>query len=142
MTGGTTRAGLALMHGDVTREIIGAFYQVYAALGYGFVKAIYQRSLPLALAQRGIKAEREVPMTVMFLETVVGDYRADLIVEGKVIVETKTAEKILPAHEMQLVNYLRATGMNVGLSLNFGPRPTFRRMFLSSPQEGSVLLRA
>jgi GxxExxY protein len=142
MTGGTTRAGLALMHGDVTREIIGAFYQVYAALGYGFVEAIYQRSLPLALAQRGIKAEREVPMTVMFLETVVGDYRADLIVEGKVIVETKTAEKILPAHEMQLVNYLRATGMNVGLILNFGPRPTFRRMFLSSPQEGSVLIRA
>jgi GxxExxY protein len=142
MTGGTTRAGLALMHGDVTREILGAFYQIYSALGYGFVEAIYQRSLPLALARRGVKAEREVPMKVTFLDTIVGDYRADLIVEGKVIVETKTAEKILPVHEMQLVNYLRATGINVGLILNFGPRPTFRRMFLSSPQDGSVLLRA
>jgi GxxExxY protein len=142
MTGGTARAGLALMHGDVTREIIGAFYQIYSALGYGFVEAIYQRSLPVALAQRGVKAVREVRMTVTFLDTVVGDYRADLVVEGKVIVETKTAERILPVHEMQLVNYLRATGINVGLILNFGPRPTFRRMFLSSPQEGSVLLRA
>ncbi len=142
MTEGTTRAGLALMHGDVTREIIGAFYQIYSALGYGFVEAIYQRSLPVALATRGIKSEREVPMTVTFLGVNVGDYRADLIVEGRVIVETKTVEKILPVHEMQLVNYLRATGINVGLILNFGPRPTFRRMFLSSPQDGSVLLRA
>ena len=141
MTGGTTRAGLALMHGDLTREIIGAFYQIYSALGYGFIEAIYQRSLPLALAKRGIEAAREVPMSVTFLDTIVGEYRADLIVEGKVIVETKTVDNILPVHEMQLVNYLRATGINVGLILNFGPRPTFRRMFLSSPQEGSVLLR-
>ncbi len=142
MTGGTTRAGLALMHGDVTREIIGAFYQVYTALGFGFIEGIYQRSLPLALSKRGIKSEREVPMRVSFLDTIVGEYRADLIVEGKVIVETKTVDSIFPVHEMQLVNYLRATGINVGLILNFGPRPTFRRMFLSSPQEGSVLLRA
>lgn len=142
MTEGTTRAGLALMHGDVTREIIGAFYQIYSALGYGFVEAIYQRSLPVALATRGIKSEREVPMTVTFLGVNVGDFRADLIVDGKVIVETKTVDNILPVHEMQLVNYLRATGINVGLILNFGPRPTFRRMFLSSPQDGSVLLRA
>ncbi len=142
MTGGTTRAGVALMHSQLTHEIIGAFYQIHSALGYGFVEAIYRRSLPLALTQRGIKSEREVPMTVTFLDAVVGHYRADLIVEGKVIVEAKTAEKILPVHEMQLVNYLRATGINVGLILNFGPRPTFRRMFLSSPQDGSVLLRA
>ena len=142
MTGGTTRAGLALMHGDLTREIIGAFYQIYSALGYGFVEAIYQRSLPLALAKRGIEARREVPMTVTFLDAIVGEYRADLIVDGKVIVETKTVDNILPVHEMQLMNYLRATGINVGLILNFGPRPTFRRMFLSSPQDGSVLIRA
>ena len=83
MTGGTTRAGLALMHGDLTREIIGAFYQIYSALGHGFVEGIYQRSLPLALSKRGIKAQREVPMTVTFLDTIVGEYRADLIVDGE-----------------------------------------------------------
>jgi GxxExxY protein len=142
MTQEPTRSGLQLMHSELTRGIIGAFYQVYSALGYGFSELVYQRSLPLALDRRGVKSEREVPMAVTFLDTIVGDYRADLIVDGKVIVETKIADKILPVHEMQLVNYLRATGINVGLILNFGPRPTFRRMFLSSPRDGSVLLRA
>ena len=93
MTGGTTRAGVELMHGRLTREIIGAFYQIYSLLGYGFVEAIYQRSLPLALTRRGIKSEREVPMTVTFLDAVVGNYRADLVVEGKVIVEAKTGKR-------------------------------------------------
>jgi GxxExxY protein len=69
-------------------------------------------------------------------------YRADLLVEDKVIVETKVADNIVSVHEMQLVNYLKATGLNVGLILNFGPGPTCRRMFLSSPQEGSILIRA
>jgi hypothetical protein len=70
------------------------------------------------------------------------DHRADLVVEGKVIVASKVAERIVPVHEMQLLNYLKATGINLGLILNFGPRPTFRRMLLSSPQEGSVVIRA
>ncbi len=89
-----------------------------------------------------MRSEREVPLAVSFEGVIVGEYRADLIVEGKVIVESKIAEKIVPVHEMQLVNYLRATRMNVGLILNFGPRLTLRRMFLSSPQEGSAILRA
>lgn len=142
MTGGTTRAGFALMHGELTREIIGAFYDVYNALGYGFVESVYQRALPLALNARGVRSERERPLTVRFMGAVVGDYRADLVVEGKVIVESKVADKIFPVHEMQLLNYLKATGMTVGLVLNFGPRPTFRRLLLSSPQEGSVIIRS
>ena len=141
MTGGTARAGLALVHGELTRHIIGAFFEVYNELGYGFVESVYQRALPLALAAQGVRSEREVPLSVRFRGEVVGDYRADLIVEGKVIVESKVADKILPVHEMQLLNYLRATGITVGLVLNFGPRPTFRRLLLTSPQEGSVIIR-
>jgi GxxExxY protein len=142
MIRGTTRAGLALVHGALTREIIGAFYDVYNELGYGFVESVYQRALPLALNRRGVQSERELPLTVRFQGAVVGNYRADLVVEGNVIVESKVADRILPVHEMQLLNYLKATGINVGLVLNFGPRPTFRRLLLSSPQEGSVVIRS
>ncbi len=142
MTGGTTREGLALLHGDLTREIIGAFYDVYNGLGHGFVETVYQRALPIALKARGVQCERERPLTVRFMGTVVGDYRADLVVEDRVIVETKVAEKIVPVHELQLLNYLKATGINVGIILNFGPKATFRRMLLTSPQDGSVVIRA
>jgi GxxExxY protein len=142
MTGGTARAALALVHGELTREIIGAFFDVYNALGYGFVESVYQRALPLALVARGVRSEREVPLSVRFHGAVVGDFRADLVVEHKVIVESKVADKILPVHEMQLLNYLKATGITVGLILNFGPRPTFRRLLLTFPQEGSVVIRS
>jgi len=142
MTGGTTRAGLELVHGDLTRDVIGAFYSVYNSLGYGFVESVYSRALPHALAARRRRSEREVPLTVKYMGFVVGDYRADLVVEGKVIVEIKAADKIVPVHEMQLVNYLRATNIPVGLVLNFGPRPTFRRMLVLSPPEGSVVIRS
>jgi GxxExxY protein len=142
MPGETARAALALVHGELTREIIGAFYDVYNELGYGFVESVYQRALPLALITRGIRSERELPLTVRFRGAVVGDYRADLVVEGRVIVESKVAEKILPVHEMQLLNYLRATEITVGLVLNFGPRATFRRLLLTAPQEGSVVIRS
>jgi GxxExxY protein len=142
MPGETGRAGIALVHGELTHEIIGAFFEVYNELGYGFVESVYQRALPLALVARGVQSEREVPLTVRFRGSVVGDYRSDLVVEGKVIVESKVAEKILPVHEMQLLNYLRATRITVGLVLNFGPRPTFRRLLLTSPERGSVVTRS
>ena len=134
--------GLALVHGDLTRQIIGAFYDVYNALGHGFVEAVYQRAMPVALAARGVKSEREVPLTVSFKGVNVGEYRADLIVDNKVIVESKVALKIVPIHEIQLVNYLRASRLAVGLILNFGPQPTFRRLLLTSPQEGSAVIRS
>lgn len=142
MTGGTTLAGLTLVHGDLTREIIGAFYDVYNALGFGFVESVYQRAIPVALARRGVRCAREVLMNVQFEGVEVGVYRADLVVDAKVIVECKVAEKIGRVHELQLLNYLRATGLSVGLILNFGPQATFRRLLLSSPQEGSMLIRS
>jgi GxxExxY protein len=86
-----------LVHGEITRQIIGAFFDVYNALGYGFVESVYQRALPLALTARGVAGEREVPLTVRFRGVVVGEYRADLIAEGKVIVETKVATGFTPS---------------------------------------------
>jgi GxxExxY protein len=133
---------MELVHGEITREIIGAFFDVYGELGYGFVESVYQRALPIALAARGVRSVREVPMGVMFRGEPVGHYRADLIVEGKVIVESKVAERVLPVHEMQLLNYLKATGITVGLVLNFGPKATFRRLLLTSALGGSVVIRA
>ena len=130
------------MHGDLSREIIGAFYDVYNELGFGFPEALYQRAMPVALAGRGVQCEQELPLVVRFQGEVVGNYRADLVVDGKVIVECKVADRILPAHETQLLNYLKVAGIHVGIVLNFGPRPTFRRLLLLSPKEGSAVIRS
>jgi GxxExxY protein len=130
MNGGTTRGTLELVHGELTRQIIGAFYEVYRELGPGFLESVYQRAMPIALAARGVSSEREVSLTVRFRGVVVGEYRADLIAGERVIVETKVGDQIAQAHESQLLNYLRASGLHVGLLLNFGPRPAFRRLLL------------
>jgi GxxExxY protein len=139
---GTTRTGIDLLHSDITEKIIGAFYDVNRMLGHGFVESVYQRALHVMLTRRGVRSEREQPVSVMFLGEYVGDYRADLIVEGKVIVETKVAEKIVPVHELQLVNYLKATGIQVGLILNFAPRPSFRRLVFTTGKDGSAIFRS
>ena len=138
---GTATTAQTLLHGELTNEIIGSFFEVYNELGYGFVESGYQRAPPLALKARGIRSEREVALAVHYRGMPVGDYRADLVVEGRVIVESKVADKIISVHELQLLNYLKGTGLNVGLLLNFGPRATFRRMILTSPKEGSVVIR-
>jgi GxxExxY protein len=142
MTEKTIQSGLALMHGAVTREIIGAFFDVYNELGHGFVEAVYQRAMPLVLAERGLRSEVERPLTIQFRGMVIGEFRADLIVEGKIVVECKVATKILPAHEAQLLNYLKATGLEVGLILNFGSQPSVRRMLLSPERGQPVVVRA
>lgn len=142
MPGGTTRAGLELLHGSVTKDIIGSFYSVYNAVGYGLPESAYQSGLLVELGLRGVETKREVPVTVLYKGVSIGDYRTDLIVGGHVVVECKVAEKIIPAHEMQLLTYLRATGLAVGLILNFGPTATFRRMALTSPPTGSAIIRA
>lgn len=142
MTGGTTKDGLGLMHGEISRGILGAFYDVYNEMGPGFLEAVYQRALPVALAERGIASEREVPILVRFRGEIVGEYRADLVVERKVIVECKVTEKVLPYHEAQLLNYLKATRISVGLVLCFGARPSFRRLLLTSRENGPVVMRS
>lgn len=135
----TTRTETTLLHGELSGQIIGAFLQLYNELGFGFAESVYQRALPATLLNRGVPSEREVPFEVSYRGEPIGHYRADLVVDGKVIVEIKATDQIIPMHEVQLLNYLKATGIGLGLVLNFGPRPTFRRLILSSSRKASVV---
>ena len=115
------------LHADLSEAIIKCFYDVYNTLGYGFLEKVYENSFRIALRKAGLKVEQQVPVTVRFEGEVVGEYFADLLVEGLIIVELKAARAIGSEHEAQLINYLRATGHEVDLLFNFGPKAEFRR---------------
>ena len=117
-----------LKHPDVTDKILHAFFKkVYSKLGYGFLEKVYENALALELRCMGLKAEQQARIQVYYDGAIVGEYFADLLVEGVVIVELKAIQRLTDADEAQLLNYLRATPYEVGLLLNFGPRPDFRR---------------
>ena len=123
-------------HSELTEQIIGAFYTVYSALGYGFLEKVYAKSLMIELRQRGMKVDSEFPINVYYLGQQVGEYYADLIVNDLVILEIKAVKNLVDEHEAQLLNYLKATPYEVGLLLNFGPKPeTKRRSFDNSSKE-------
>ena len=124
-----------LIHSELTREIIGVFYEVYSELGHGFLESVYEQALGIALAEHGISFQRQIAVPVWFREHQVGDFRADLLIENKVIVELKVGRAIEPAREKQLLNYLRATQIDVGLLLNFGPSPQFRRVVFDNERK-------
>lgn len=115
------------LHADLTGDIIGAFYHVYNTLGYGFLEAVYQNALMVTLRKRGHHVDVRQPVEVRFEGVIVGNYFADLIVNRIVIIELKSVETLCDAHEAQLLNYLRATDIEVGLLLNFGPKPQVKR---------------
>lgn len=114
----------------LTDAIISCFYTVYNTLGYGFLEKVYENALLIELESRGLRVQRQHPITVFYNGKAVGEYFADILVEGKVIVEIKATPHIIPEHEAQLLNYLKATGKEVGLLLNFGPSPQVRRRML------------
>lgn len=116
----------------LTELIIRGFYTVYNTLGYGFLEKVYERALQHELVKAGLQVERQYPLRVTYDGENVGFYLADLIVEHKVIIELKSAEQLHKRHEAQLVNYLRATDIEVGLLLNFGPEPQVKRRVLSA----------
>ncbi|MBZ5530532.1 MAG: GxxExxY protein [Acidobacteriia bacterium] len=118
----------AYKHSELTETIIGVFYDVYNELGYGFLESVYRNALKLALAEKRLKIETEVPVPVYFRGEKVGDFRADMVVNGCILLELKTADAIVIAHEAQLLNYLKATTLELGLILNFGPKPQVRRL--------------
>lgn len=120
----------------LTETIIGAFYDVYNALGCGFLEKVYENALKLELKHRGLEVESQKPIKVFYQGSIVGEYFADLCVEGKVIIELKSAEKIRIEHEMQLFHYLKATQIEVGLLLNFGPKPEIRRKLWTNKNPG------
>lgn len=118
----------ALAEHPTTRAVIGAFYYVYNQLGSGFLEGVYHRALGNTLERAGLQVEREAPLRVYFEGQDVGEFRADLVVNGRVIVEVKAVDRLVRAHEAQLINYLRASDLPVGLLLNFGPQASYRRL--------------
>jgi GxxExxY protein len=118
---------MELLHKELSDEILKGFYAVYNELGYGFLEKVYQNALYLELKSRGLHVEVQKKIKVFFNESIVGEYYPDLIVNDFVILELKATEYILKEHEIQLINYLRGTNAEVGLLLNFGKRPEFRR---------------
>ena len=120
---------MALEHEDITNEFIGAAFEVHRILGYGFLESVYQTAMQVELIQRGLTAEIEHPITVYFKRANVGDFEADLFVAGCVIVELKIAKTYNPEDEAQLLNELKATGIKVGMLINFGrDKVAFKRM--------------
>jgi len=117
---------------DITYAINGAVFEVNRILGSGFLEKVYENALLVELKKRGLKAESQVPTRVLYKESVVGEYIADILVEDKVIVELKTVKTLEKIHEAQLLNYLKATGIRVGILVNFKhPKAEIRRMVLN-----------
>ena len=121
-----------MKHQDKTERIIQAFYKVYNNLGYGFLEKVYQKALVLELTKMGFDCKAEYPVKVFYEGILVGDYRADVIVDDSVIVENKAAVALAEENEFQLINYLKATEIEVGLLLNFGKTPQFKRKIFSN----------
>lgn len=107
-------------HHELTGAVIGVCYEVANELGYGFLESVYQHALAIALAQKGHKIAQQVQLKVSFRGKVVGDFYADMIVDDVVIIELKAVSKLLPEHKAQLINYLRASGHDIGLLINYG----------------------
>jgi len=129
----------ALKHADVTDKILHAFFKkVYPKLGYGFLEKVYENALALELRRVGLTVEQQARIEVYYDGVVLGEYFADLLVDGVVIVELKAIQRLGPQEEAQLLNYLRATPYEVGLLLNFGPRPDFRRKVFDNANKPSM----
>ena len=120
---------------EITYEINGAVFEINRVLGSGFLEKMYQNALMVELESRGLKAESQVPIKVLYKDNVVGEYIADILVEEKVIVELKTVESLDRIHEAQLLNYLKATAIQLGLLVNFThPKAEIKRMVLDLPE--------
>lgn len=128
---------LVFPHRDITERIIGAFYDVYNELGFGFLESVYHQALVIALFAAGLNAESKVKLPVYFRGHPVGEFEADILVERAVMLELKAAADFCPAHEAQLLNYLKATAVEVGPLLNFGPKPRVKRLAFSNGRKRS-----
>ena len=122
-------------HSEITDAILSVFYEVYNELGDGFLESIYRNAMSLALQQRGFDVTIEVPIPVYFRNTKVGDFRADLIVNNLVLLELKAANTLDKSHEGQILHYLKATPLEVGLLCNFGPKPQFKRFIFDNERK-------
>lgn len=126
------RKYMEFKHSEITERIIKAVYSVFASLGSGFLEKVYENALMLEIAQEGLLAQQQVPLSVRYRNQIVGEFFADILVNSTVIVELKAVEALHPIHEVQLVNYLKATDLEVGLLINFGPKIEIRRRVCSN----------
>jgi GxxExxY protein len=126
-----------MKHKELTHKIIGVFYDVYNELGNGFLESVYQRSLGLALESAGLKVSSHVKIPVWFRGQRVGQFEGDMLVENSVLLELKTARCLDLSHHAQLLNYLRATGIEVGVLLNFGVKPEFKTLTFDNPKKSA-----
>ena len=124
---GTALAG-QLVHRELTGKVIGAFFETYETLGFGFLEAVYRNALALELRKRGLHVQLEAPVAVTYKGVQVGFYRCDLLVEQCVTIEVKATSLLAPTAKRQLVNCLTAAPVDVGLLLHYGPEPKFYRL--------------
>ena len=127
-----------MLHRNITEAIIRTFYRLYDDLGYGFLESVYESGMAIALRKDGLRVDRQRSIPVIYEGVVLGEFRADLIVESAVVCEVKAARAVDGAHEAQLLNYLRACDLEVGLLLNFGSAPTFQRMLFTNDRKNGI----
>jgi GxxExxY protein len=122
----------------LTKKIIACFYEVHNELGHGFPESVYSRAMEVAMTDAGLRVQREVILNVIFRNRIVAEFRADTLVESRVILEYKTAIRAVEVAEGQLMNYLRCTDKEVGLLLKFFPKPSFKRYFFSNETKEKI----
>ena len=126
---------MAILHAEVTEKVIAVFYDVYNELGHGFLESVCQTAMVMALSQAGLSVEQRVPFQVWFRGESIGSFQADIIVNGRVLIEIKSASALHPWNEAQLLNYLRVSSIEVGLLMNFGPKPEYRRRVFTNDRK-------
>ncbi len=119
-------------HKELTEKIIKCVFEVYNILGSGFLEKVYENALVEELQKNGLKATSQIPITVLYKGKNVGEYTSDIVVEDKIIIEIKAVEKIIDIHELQIKNYLKATGLEVGLLINFGKNVEVKRKYVKN----------
>jgi GxxExxY protein len=128
-----------MQHEDTTDRILAAFYKVYNTLGFGFLEKVYENAMAIELRKRGLHYSQQHRIQVFYDGVVVGDFAADIFVLSRVMVELKSVERLSDGHKSQLVNYLRSTECEVGLLLNFGPKPEVKRVVFSNTRKTSLV---
>lgn len=126
-----------MKHRDLTRVVIGTFFEVYNELGHGFLESVYQNSLHIALEAKGLRVCCKIDVPVWFRGKQVGNFEADVLVDNCLLLELEAVRSLDSAHQAQLLNYLRATDIEVGLLLNFGLKPDFKRMVFDNSRKTS-----
>lgn len=126
----------AMKHKELSDRVLCCFYNVYNRLGYGFLEKVYENALIVELRKNGLASRAQCPIKVHYDGYVVGEYVGDIVVDDKIMVEIKAARSLIPEYEAQLLNYLKATEIEVGLLLNFGQKPEVKRKVFDNDKKG------